>query len=48
MTMVNGPHCGLKGVLQDIHVSEFCCDVLLKNGTLLIGVEYEDVCKLHD
>jgi hypothetical protein len=48
VTIVNGPHSGMKGTLQDIRVSEFCCDVLLKNGTLLRGVEYEDVCKLFE
>jgi hypothetical protein len=46
--MVNGPHSGIRGTLQDILVGEFCCEVLLKNGTLLRGVEYEDVCKLYE
>ncbi len=46
LIVVNHPHCGLRGTLKEIHVGEFSCDVLLKNGTLLRGVEYEDACKL--
>lgn len=45
MQVVNGPHRGSQGTLQQIDTSRFQAQVRLSNGKGL-WLEYEDVCKL--
>ncbi|XP_013139261.1 PREDICTED: DNA/RNA-binding protein KIN17 [Papilio polytes] len=47
---VNGAYSGQNGVLKNINVEEYCCDVEISagplSGRLVKGVQYEDISKL--
>jgi DNA/RNA-binding protein KIN17 len=52
VAVVNGLHRGACAELAELHTDKFCADVRLLTGpaagTLVRGIEYEDICRLAD
>ena len=44
--VVAGSHSGAEGELLALHEDRYCADVRLRDGRVLLGVEYEQICKL--
>ena len=52
LLVLQGRARGCRGRLLAVHEERFCCDVAVEQGPLagqqLAGMEYDDVCKLHE